>query len=372
MLYVCLCFSCRNHYCKVKMFQTLCGCRSKRQKRPSRLVNKDGHCNVEYGKMNLRNYFTYMLDIWSTSVDIRWYSFTFFYVASFIFSWFIFTLLWYWVAYSNGDLWYQNPPANHSACVLYVYDLTTAYLFSVETQLTIGYGYRVITPFCPSAIVVFIIQVLVGIVICCFWCGILMAKISLPMKASKAVTFSKMAVIGFRQDALCLQIRVANIRKSLLLGGQVYGKLIRSNVTSEGRTTIMEQINIDFLVDGGSDNLFFVGPLMLYHIIDESSPFFRIPLDALHEQDFELVVFLDGTAESTNSSCQVRTSYIPQEIMWGHKFLPIISRSKKGKYQVDFSNFEKVETVPTAHSDNHVSVIGFDNKGFEMIEISVQ
>ncbi|XP_062860433.1 ATP-sensitive inward rectifier potassium channel 1-like [Trichomycterus rosablanca] len=358
------------------MFQTLRNslscCRSKRQNHPSRLVNKNGHCNVEYRKMKLSNYFTYVLDIWSTSVEIRWYSFIFLYVASFIFSWFIFTLLWYWVAYSNGDLWWQNSPANHTACVLNVYDLTTAYLFSVETELTIGYGFRVITPVCTSAITVFIAQILVGIMICCFWCGVLMAKIALPMKVAKAVTFSKMAVISVKQDALCLQIRVANIRKSLLLGGQVYGKLIRSGISSEGRTTIMKQINIDFLVDGGNDNLFFVCPLTLYHVIDESSPFFRIPVDTLNQQDLELVVFLDGTAESTSSSCQVRTSYIPQEIMWGHKFLPIISRSKQGKYHVDFSNFEKVEPVQTTYCypDNHLSVVGIDNKGFEVIEMS--
>lgn len=346
-----------------------------------RLITKEGHCTIEYGKMKYSTCFAYMLDIWSTCVQIRWYSLTFFYVGSFIFSWFIFTLLWYWVGFSNGDLWWQYPSANHSACVLNVYDLTTAYLFSVETQLTIGFGYRVITPLCPSAITVFMVQVLAGIVIACFWCGVLIAKISLPKKVTKAVTFSEMAVICFKQDSLSLQIRVANIRKSLLLGSQIYGKLIRTRVTPEGTTFIIEQVNIDFMVDAGKDNLFFVCPLTLYHVIDKSSPFFQMAVDTLQQQDFELVVFLDGKAESTSNSCQVRTSYLPQEIMWGYKFLPIVSRSKEGKYRIDFSNFEKVEPVPTAHCsycyhnlDGHhnISIEGKDNAGFDVIEIGSQ
>lgn len=354
---------------------------TRRRNKQIRLITKDGHCNIKHGKMKYSTCFAYMHDIWSTCVQIRWYSLTFFYVASFIFSWFIFTLIWYWVGRNNGDLWWQNQTANHSACVLNLYDLKTAYLFSVETQLTIGFGYRVITPYCPSAIAVFMVQVLAGIVIACFWCGVLIAKISLPKKVAKAVTFSETAVICFKQDTLSLQICVANIRKSLLLGSQIYGKLIRTRVTPEGKTFIMEQVNIDFLVDAGKDNLFFVCPLTLYHVIDKASPFYQMAVDTLHQQDFELVVFLDGTAESTSSSCQVRTSYLPREIIWGYKFLPIVSRSKEGKYRIDFSNFDKVEPVPTAHcaycyhdlnGHHNFSKDRVDNAGFEVIEIDSQ
>ncbi|KAG7333143.1 hypothetical protein KOW79_003278 [Hemibagrus wyckioides] len=104
------------------------------------------------------------------------------------------------------------------------------------------------------------------------------------------------------------------------------------------------------------------------------------PSDTLLQQEFELVVFLDGIDESTSSSCQVRTSYIPQEIKWGYKFLPFISRSKEGKYHVDFSNFDKVEPISTAHcaqcfyngqSQHHSPKNGIDNPGFDVIEVDV-
>ncbi|XP_030622222.1 ATP-sensitive inward rectifier potassium channel 1-like [Chanos chanos] len=351
---------------------------AERRIRRNRLVTKDGHCNIEYGNIKYSSHFTYLLDFWTTFVEIRWRYVTFLFVASFTLSWFIFGLIWYWIARSNGDLKWQNPQSGHISCVDNVEGLTTAFLYSLETQTTIGYGGRAITPHCPGAVALIIIQSLIGAIINCFWCGVVMTKIALPKKRAKTISFSEMAVICPKKDTLCLQIRVANLRKTLMIGSQIYGKLLKTTVTAEGETVIMDQINIDFMVDAGKDNLFFICPLTLYHVIDKSSPFYEIAVDTMHQLAFELVVFLDGTAESTSSSCQVRTSYIPQEIMWGYNFLPIISRSKEGKYRVDFSNFSKVVPVPTAHcascfhndKGHHLhDRRGTANPGFEVINI---
>ncbi|KAF5907815.1 ATP-sensitive inward rectifier potassium channel 1-like [Clarias magur] len=346
-----------------------------------RLVTKDGHCNIEYGNLKYSNRFAYVRDFWSSFVEIRWRFILLFFVASFTLSWFIFGLIWYWIARNNGDLWWQNPPSDHKPCIYNVFGLTSAFLYSVETQMTIGYGLRVLSPFCPGAVTLIIIQSITGIFINIFWCGLVLAKITLPKKRAKTISFSKMAVICPQNGALCLQIRVANLRKTLMIGSQLYGKLVRTTATPEGETIILEQVNIDFNVDAGKDNLFFICPLTLYHVIDKTSPFFNFALDTILQQEFELVVFLDGTDESTSSSCQVRTSYIPQEIKWGYKFLPIISHSQEGKYYVDFSNFDRVEPTPTAHcahcfyngqSYPHSPRNGIDNPGFEMIEIENQ
>lgn len=346
--------------------------------RKCRLVTKDGHCNIEFGNVKYSNHFALLADFWTTFVEISWRYVIFIFVTSFTLSWFVFGLLWYWIARSNGDLSWQDPPESHPQCVHNVYGMTTAFLYSLETQTTIGYGGRAITPYCPSAVVLLVIQFLVGAIINCFLCGVILSKISLPKKRAKTINFSEMAVICPKNGTLCLSIRVANLRKTLMIGSQIYGKLLKTTVTPEGETIIMDQVNIDFVVDAGKDNLFFVCPLTLYHVIDKASPFFEMAVDTLHKQEFELVVFLDGTAESTSSACQVRTSFIPQEIMWGYNFLPIISRSKEGKYKVDFSNFSRVVPMATAHcaycfhdlkGNHHHSMTGTDNQGFEVIEI---
>uniref|UniRef100_A0A8C6T093 Potassium inwardly rectifying channel subfamily J member 1a, tandem duplicate 6 n=1 Tax=Neogobius melanostomus TaxID=47308 RepID=A0A8C6T093_9GOBI len=352
---------------------------TERRIQKTRLVTKDGRCNIEYGNIEYSKHWSYMADFWTTFVEIRWRFVLFFFIASFTLSWFIFGLIWYWIARNNGDLTWQSPPDNHIPCVINVVGLTTAFLYSLETQTTIGYGVRALTPLCPGAVAVVIIQSLVGALINCFMCGVILTKISLPKKRAKTITFSDMAVISPKNGALCLSIRVANMRKSLMIGSQIYGKLLRTTHTPGGETIIMDQINIDFEMDAGKDNLFFVCPLTLYHTINKSSPFFEMAVDTLHNKEFELVVFLDGTAESTSAACQVRTSFIPQEIMWGYNFLPIITKSKEGKYRVDFSNFSKVVPVATAHcaycfhsikGHHHFSKHGQDNPGFEVIDIT--
>ncbi|XP_028275695.1 ATP-sensitive inward rectifier potassium channel 1-like [Parambassis ranga] len=352
---------------------------AERRSHRTRLVTKDGRCNIEYGNIMYSKHFAFLADFWTTFVEIRWRFVLFLFIASFTLSWFIFGLMWYWIARNNGDLTWQHPSSDHIPCIANVVGLTTAFLYSIETQTTIGYGGRALTPLCPGAVALVVIQSLVGAIINCFMCGIILSKISLPKKRAKTITFSEMAVISPKNGFLCLSIRVANLRKTLMIGSQIYGKLLRTTNTPDGETIIMDQVNIEFMVDAGKDNLFFVCPLTLYHIIDKSSPFFEMAVDTLHKQEFELVVFLDGTAESTSSSCQVRTSFIPQEIMWGYNFLPIISRSKEGKYRVDFSNFSKVVPVATAHcaycfhninGHHHFSKDGHDNQGFEVIEIS--
>ncbi|XP_061575018.1 ATP-sensitive inward rectifier potassium channel 1a.1 [Cololabis saira] len=352
---------------------------AERRSQKTRLVTKDGRCNIEYGNIKYTSHFAFLADFWTTFVEIRWRFVLFFFIASFTLSWFIFGLLWYWIARSNGDLTWQSPPSEHIPCVDNVVGLTTAFLYSLETQTTIGYGGRAITPLCPGAVALIIIQSLIGAIINCFMCGVILSKISSPKKRAKTISFSDMAVICPKHGSLCLMIRVGNLRKTLMIGSQIYGKLLRTTITPEGETIIMDQVNIDFMMDAGKDNLFFVTPLTLYHIIDKSSPFFEMSVDTIHKQEFELVVFLDGTAESTSSSCQVRTSFIPQEIMWGYNFMPIISRSKEGKYRVDFSNFCKVVPVATAHCSycyhnikghHHHCRNGQENQGFEVIDIN--
>ena len=52
---------------------------------------------------------------------------------------------------------------HQSVCVYGVNSFTAAFLFSIETQVTIGYGTRAITDKCPEAILLLLIQSLLGL-----------------------------------------------------------------------------------------------------------------------------------------------------------------------------------------------------------------
>ena len=84
-------------------------------------------------------------DIFTTAVDIEWrYTLLAFALAFFV-SWLIFAVLYYIVAAYRGDLLPENLPSGEAQkngtwrpCVWEMNDFTSAYLFSLETQHTIG------------------------------------------------------------------------------------------------------------------------------------------------------------------------------------------------------------------------------------------
>lgn len=63
--------------------------------------------------------------------------------------------------------------------------------------------------------------------------------------------------------------------------------------------------------------------------------------------DFELLVIMSATIEPTSATCQVRTSYLPDEILWGYEFPPVVSLSPSGKYVANFAFFDKVAKTKT-------------------------
>lgn len=306
-----------------------------------RIVSKDGHNNVRIdnveGMVKL-----YLHDIWTTVVDMKWrYKLTLF-ASTFVMTWFIFGVIFYFIGMGNGDL-ELDLPANHTSCVKEVKTLTGAFLFSLESQTTIGYGSRYIEEECPLAIFTLVAQLVITGLAEIFVTGAFLAKLARPKKRAETIKFSQSAVICRRQGKLCLMVRVANMRKSLLIQCQLTGKLLHSNVTQEGEKTQIHQSSVDFYMDSSGECPFLILPLTFYHVLDDHSPLAGLNAENLHTRDFELLVTLNATMESTAATCQSRTSYIPQEILWGYEFKPVLFSTTGGRYVADFNFFDKVQ-----------------------------
>ncbi|XP_078525140.1 ATP-sensitive inward rectifier potassium channel 10 [Lissotriton helveticus] len=311
--------------------------------RRRRVMTKDGRSNVRMDHITDKG-FLYLKDLWTTFIDMQWRYKLLLFSATFVGTWFVFGIIWYLVALVHGDLLEFDAPANHTPCVMQVHTLTGAFLFSLESQTTIGYGFRYISEECPFAIILLIGQLVLTTIMEIFITGTFLAKIARPKKRAETIKFSQHAVVAKHDSKLCLMIRVANMRKSLLIGCQVTGKLLQTYLTKEGENVRLNQINVNFQVDTSSDSPFLILPLTFYHIVDENSPLRDIALRS-GDGDFELVVILSGTVESTSATCQVRTSYLPEEILWGYEFTPLISLSSSGKYVADFTFFDRVVKV---------------------------
>lgn len=306
----------------------------------SRFVRKDGHCNVQFINMSEKGQ-RYLADIFTTCVDIRWRWMLLIFCLSFLLSWLFFGLVFWVVALSYGDL--ESPTQK---CVSNVDSFTAAFLFSVETQTTIGYGYRYVTEECPVAVFMVVFQSIVGCIIDAFIIGAVMAKMAKPKKRNETLVFSHYATVAMRDGKLCLMWRVGNLRKSHLVEAHVRAQLLKSRTTAEGEFIPLDQVDIDVGFDSGVDRIFLVSPITIVHEIDEDSPFYEMSKQELQASEFEIVVILEGMVEATAMTTQCRSSYVAGEILWGHRFEPVLFE-EKNYYKVDYSRFDNTYEVPS-------------------------
>ncbi|XP_043209554.1 ATP-sensitive inward rectifier potassium channel 11-like isoform X2 [Amphibalanus amphitrite] len=314
-----------------------------------RVVFKNGDLNVVQGNLSKRRR-RYLADIVTTLVDIKWRWTLLVFSLSFLLSWLLFAVLWWLIGVAHGDFDEQN--INNEAwiaCVHNVKDFTGSFLYSLETQHTIGYGYRYISDQCTEAVILLCVQSIVGLVIQALMVSIVFAKLARPKKRAQTLLFSRSAVICQRDGRLCLMFRLGNMRTSSLIGATVRAQIIRKRVTPEGETLQFDMEELNLGPDDGRDSILFIWPLVVVHTIDERSPLYHMSAeDLLHKERFEIVVMLEGSTESTAMETQARSSYIPSEILWGHRFEPIINfRKETGEYWVDYSKFNSTYEVDT-------------------------
>lgn len=317
-----------------------------------RAVLKNGDCNILLSKIS-QHRIRFLQDIFTTLVDTQWRWTLLVFALSFLLSWLGFAVIWWLISLTHGDLEPNHLPAFQGdsgwmPCVSQIDSFTSCFLFSIETQHTIGYGFRATTEECPEAIFVMCLQSIVGVVIQALMVGIVFAKMTRPKHRTQTLLFSKNAVICQRDGHLCLMFRVGDMRKSHIIGANIRAQLIRPRSTKEGEELVQYQTELNVSADGCDGDLFFIWPMTIVHKIDSESPFYYLSAADILQDRFEIVVVLEGTIESTGQTTQARSSYIANEVLWGHRFEPIVSYSKERQgYEVDYSRFDATIQVDT-------------------------
>ncbi|XP_076851845.1 G protein-activated inward rectifier potassium channel 1 [Brachyhypopomus gauderio] len=314
------------------------------KKKRQRFVEKNGRCNVQHGNLGGETS-RYLSDLFTTLVDLKWRWNLLIFILTYTIAWLVMASMWWVIAYIRGDLNHGHD-SSYTPCVANVYNFPSAFLFFIETEATIGYGYRYITEKCPEGIILFLFQSLLGSIVDAFLIGCMFIKMSQPKKRAETLMFSQDAVISQRDGKLCLMFRVGNLRNSHMVSAQIRCKLIKSRQTPEGEFLPLDQCELDVGFGTGADQLFLVSPLTICHEINPKSPFFDLSQRSLRNEQFEIVVILEGIVETTGMTCQARTSYTEDEVLWGHRFLPVMSL-EEGFFRVDYSQFHSTFEVPT-------------------------
>ncbi|KAI4589524.1 hypothetical protein MJG53_000573 [Ovis ammon polii x Ovis aries] len=363
--------------------------RDRTKRKIQRYVRKDGKCNVHHG--NVRETYRYLTDIFTTLVDLKWRFNLLIFVMVYTVTWLFFGMIWWLIAYIRGDMDHIEDPS-WTPCVTNLNGFVSAFLFSIETETTIGYGYRVITDKCPEGIILLLIQSVLGSIVNAFMVGCMFVKISQPKKRAETLVFSTHAVISMRDGKLCLMFRVGDLRNSHIVEASIRAKLIKSKQTSEGEFIPLNQTDINVGYYTGDDRLFLVSPLIISHEINQQSPFWEISKAQLPKEELEIVVILEGMVEATEDlpnvphskpnfpcvgkeskfeesmqdgiglltrqrtdwssenmqgmTCQARSSYITSEILWGYRFTPVLTL-EDGFYEVDYNSFHETYETST-------------------------
>ncbi len=282
-------------------------------RKKDRLVEKDGEFRISYGNVEKRGR-SYLKDFFTTMLEMQWRYLTLLFLFVFVISWVFFALIWYLIDIIDYEIYTSGTSverrSDYQKCVDGVDDFSSALLFSIETQHTIGYGTRAMTTACPTSYIILMLQSMYGAAMQCVLTGIIFAKMSRPIRRAKTIMFSKNAVICQRDGDLCLMFRVGDMRKSSLLSVNIQALYVTRRTTEEGEDIPIAQKQLQLSTESDDDLFFVAWPILVLHRIDHNSPLWEISAEQLLMAQFEIVVVLECVAEMTGASMQViRASY---------------------------------------------------------------
>lgn len=214
------------------------------------------------------------------------------------------------------------------------------FFFSVETFATIGYGE--VSPVGMWAHWVMVLESLVALMTQALITGLLFARFARP---TAALAFSHNMVVAPFRSGRGLMFRIANKRNNQLidLEARVTCSWIERGHAGIGRKffqLVLERSKVMFL------------PLTwtIVHPITEESPLYGLSDDELKARNVEFLVIITGTDETFSQQVHARSSYKPEEIVWGAKFRNIfLPADANGNLAVDIGRIDAYDRIETPH-----------------------
>ncbi|CAL8310709.1 unnamed protein product [Arctogadus glacialis] len=308
----------------------------------------------------------YLLDLYTTLVETRWRLTLLLFSLAYVLSWLLFALLYWLIGYAHGDL--APPPdggGGGGPCVANVRSFTAAFLFSVETQATIGYGFRGLTERCPAAVAAVTAQSLLSGLVDTVVIGVAVAKMASARPRALAVGFSRCAVVNLRDGALCLSWRLGDLRGRRVVEGVARAQVVRYVVARPSGAVEVSYRDLELL----DRDVVLAAPATVVHRLGPGSPLHRWRPGGKGEEgeegeegeqqeeggeegeeggeegEFELVVSFTYTGDTTGTLHQARTSYAVGDIRWGQRFQEMLRQGPKG-LRADYALFNQTSWVP--------------------------
>ena len=273
-----------------------------------RLLNQDGSFNVRRTGLN----FLTSLNLYHTLLSMSWKVFLSILLLLYFLSNVIFGLLY---ALLGAESLVDTSSTPTSSLIL------RGFFFSVQTFATIGYG--TIHPVGIITNLLVTIESYYSMVVTALITGIIFARFARPIAR---IHFSRVAVIAPYRDINGFMFRLVNGRSNQLI--EVGAKVMFTRFVEENGNIIRR---FDLLELERKNIAFFPLAWTIVHPINEKSPLYDLTPEDLKKSDAEFLILLTATDETFAQVVHTRSSYKPEEIKFGYKFISIYNPAEEGE-----------------------------------------
>jgi len=209
----------------------------------------------------------------------------------------------------------------------------SGFFFSVQTFATIGYGTLHVVGIVPNLVVT--VESYYSLIANALITGLVFARFARP---TARVRFSDVAVIAPYQDITAFMFRIVNGRSNQLL--EVKAQIAFARFVTENGKQIRK---FDALTLERRSVTFFPLTWTVVHPIDEGSPLWGCTEADLRAADAEFLILLTATDETFSTVVNQRSSYKPDEIKFGYKFVKIYNNKPGEPISIDVGRLSQVE-----------------------------
>eukprot|EP00049_Salpingoeca_infusionum_P022972 m.9745 g.9745 ORF g.9745 m.9745 type:complete len:740 (+) comp5488_c0_seq1:398-2617(+) len=294
------------------------------------LLSKAGRARIQEHNSLMAKWRANFKDLFHFLLGLKTWTLLLVFFTTYTVSYLFFAIFWF-IMYKVDD-----------TCLANVDSFSNAFLFSLETQSTIGFGSKAVNGSCAIGVFVILIQNIVGSLVNAALLGLLFARISAPDRRVFSLRCSHTAVVCSRDGQKCLMVRVGDMRqqRSTIVNCSARLLLLSSHVTQEGEVIPFYQQELDLVPTSATP--FLSVPAEITHIIDEDSPLHNLTQRHLRAKSAELVLIVSGEIVSLGSTMELRSSFLPDEIKFGYRFTAVPMRMPDGSCFTDWSLFDEI------------------------------
>jgi len=187
------------------------------------------------------------------------------------------------------------------------------FFFSVQTFATIGYGTIHPVGIVPNLLVT--VESYYSLIANALITGVVFARFARPVAK---IVFSEVAVVAPYRGITGLMFRIVNGQNNQLI--EISAKVMIARFVTENGKRVRR---FDVLELERRSVVFFPLAWTVVHPIDEDSPLYGLTESDLKAADAEILILLAATDETSAQTVHARSSYKPEQIMFGYKFVNI-------------------------------------------------